>query len=85
MGLSYNGQQDLRTRKGIKMEKLTTEQAAIISAYTGYLVGKFSDMHGYAEKKLGRPIWTHEFASHELTERLREVSRQDFVNLSPEE
>ena len=67
------------------MDKLTVNQAAIVSAYTGYLVGKFSDMYEYAEAKLGRPIFTHEFASHALTEELRNASMPDFIALSPEE
>ena len=66
------------------MDKVTIEQAAIISAYTGFLLGSFSAMHEYAEKKLGRPIWTHEFASEALTAELREAAMDDFVNLSPE-
>jgi hypothetical protein len=70
---------------GKVIEKLTKDQAAVVSAYTGYLVGQFSDMHEYAERKLGRPIWTHEFASHALTEELREAAREDFIGLSMEE
>ena len=41
--------------------KLTKEQGAIISAFTGILVGKFSDFTEYAEHILDRPIWTHQY------------------------
>lgn len=61
--------------------KLTKEQAAIIGAYTGYAAGPFSDIHGYAERVLGRPIWTHEFASKRVVEELREAAKPDFLSL----
>jgi len=64
------------------MKKLDKEQAAVISAYTGYLLGDFSEMHGYAEKKLGRPIWTHQFPS--IREELREAAKEDFISMNPE-
>lgn len=63
------------------MQKLTKEQSAIISAYTGILCGRFSDMHEYAEKKLRRPILTHEFAEPETVEELKEASRDDFLDI----
>lgn len=65
-------------------ERLTREQAAIIGAFTGYAVGPFSDIHGYAEKVLGRPIWTHQFAEKEVMAELREAARADFVALAYE-
>jgi hypothetical protein len=61
--------------------KLTREQAAIISAYTGMLAGPFEDMHGYAEKVLGHPVWTHQFADKELNDRLVAAAKDDFIAL----
>lgn len=61
---------------------ITKREAAIISAYTGFMLGKFSDMHEYAEQKLGRQILTHEFAKSKIAEELREKSRKDFVSLN---
>lgn len=61
--------------------KLTKEQAAIISAYTGIMCGRFQDMHEYAEKKLERPIFTHEFGDKELVKKLKEASKDDFLSL----
>jgi len=69
---------------GEDVTKFTREQAAIIGAYTGFLAGPFEDMHAYAEKKLGRPVWTHEFANRDVVKGLREVSREDFVALCAE-
>lgn len=59
--------------------RLTKEQAVIIGAYTGYAAGPFPDIHEYAEKVLGRPIWTHQFP--QITEELREASKADFLAL----
>ena len=58
--------------------RLTLEQSAIIGAFTGVMCGPFSALHRYAEAKLGRPIWTHQFADGELASELKEAARQDF-------
>lgn len=66
------------------MTKLTREQAAVIGAYTGFCAGPFADLHEYAERKLGRPIWTHQFANAKLVEDLKQAAREDFVAISAE-
>jgi hypothetical protein len=66
------------------VERLTREQAAIVSAYTGYLIGPVSDMHAYIEKIMGRPVWTHEMASEQLMDQVREAAKDDFIALAPE-
>lgn len=63
------------------MNRLTKQQAAIIGAYTGITCGPFSDVHEYAEKKFHRPIWTHQFANPEIIKELRELARDDFMQL----
>jgi hypothetical protein len=65
--------------------RLTKEQAAIIGAYTGITLGPFSGIHEYAEKKLGRPIFTHEFASRELMDRLKEAAKDDLLSICHQE
>jgi hypothetical protein len=60
-------------------DMLTKEQAAIIGAYTGICCGPFSDIQDLAEKELGRPVFTHEFAMEETTEELREKVRPLFL------
>lgn len=62
------------------IKPLNKEQAAIVSAYTGFLVGSFSGLHEYVEKLLGRPIWTHQFP--DLADEIKEKSKQDFIALS---
>ena len=64
---------------------MTTREAAIVSAYTGYLLSDFANMQRYAEEVMGRPVWTHEFASTEFVDKLREKSKADFVNISVED
>jgi len=60
---------------------MTKHEAAVISAYTGIMVGSFSDMHKYAEKKLNRPIFTHEFADKDLYKELKEKSHDDLIKI----
>ncbi len=61
--------------------KLTRDQAAVIGAYTGYAAGPFADIHAYAERVLGRPIFTREFANPGTMDALRAAAKADFVAL----
>jgi hypothetical protein len=61
--------------------RLTLEQAVIVSAYTGFLICDFGEMHKAVEEKLGRPVWTHEFPG--LRQEIREAFKADFVALAP--
>jgi hypothetical protein len=63
------------------LPRLTQEQAAIIGAYTGYSAGGFGDIHEYAERVLGRPVWTHQFADPAVVEELRAASKADFLSI----
>jgi len=56
---------------------MTKREAAIVSAYTGFLLGKFSDLHIYTEQLMGRPVFTHEFI--DLEDELREKAKPDFT------
>ena len=52
------------------------QEAILVSAYTGFLLTKdFSDVHKFCEDLLGRPIWTHEFASRTVQEEIEEKCR----------
>lgn len=64
------------------MIKLTKEQAYVISGFTGVLCTNFSDFHKEVEKRLGRPIFTHEFPS--LKEKIKEAFKEDFFSILPE-
>lgn len=58
---------------------MTKEEAAIVSAYTGFLIGSFSDMHAYVEKIMGRPVWTHEMGDKRIADEISEKAKADFV------
>jgi len=62
-------------------ERLTKEQASIIGAFTGITASDFGVIHEYAERKLGRPIWTHQFADKDLMAELKEAARDDFLSI----
>lgn len=61
---------------------LTKREAAIVSAYTGYLLGEWNDLHAYVEEIMGRPVWTHQFPT--LAAEISKRARDDFVNLEVE-
>ncbi len=61
------------------MERLSSEQAAVIGAFTGMLAGPFSDMHEYIEKIMGRPVWTHEMGNDKVAAEIKEKAKADFL------
>lgn len=65
------------------MKTLTKKQGIILTGFTGIVMCKVSDFHQDVEKRLGRPIFTHEFADKELWETIKEIYRKDFENLCP--
>lgn len=57
---------------------LTKREAAIISAYTGYLIGEFGDMHEYVDSLPGfKGITTIGFAL--MADSIREAAKADFL------
>lgn len=61
---------------------MTDREKAIVMAYTGVamLTGdKLSVFYKYAEEILGRPVFTHEFAT--CAEEIREKAKPDFLRL----
>lgn len=59
---------------------MTKKEAAIVAAYTGYVIGDLSTMHAYIEKLMGRPVWTHELPA--LEKEIHNRSKADFIALS---
>lgn len=59
---------------------MTKREGAIISAYTGIMVGSFSDLHEYVEEIMGGPVFTHQFPS--LREKIKTSSKDDFMKLN---
>ena len=60
---------------------MTKQERIIVSAYTGYLMCDFNDVHKYMEEKMGRPLWTHELAFPEVQDEIRELIKEDFLAL----
>lgn len=58
---------------------MNKREAAVIGAYTGILMGDFSDMHKYIEEIMGRPLFTHEMASKEVIAEIKNKSKKDFL------
>lgn len=63
---------------------MTKREAAIVSAYTGILIGNFSDLHKYIEEIMGRPVWTHELGREEIFDQIKNLSKNDFLSISVE-
>lgn len=63
---------------------MTDHERAVVMAYTGYamLTGdKLNLFYEYVEKKLGRPVWTHELADPRITDELQKAAKDDFIAL----
>lgn len=60
---------------------MTKEEKLIVSAYTMVLMTDFSSLHEFIEKKLGRPVWTHELANDSVINEIKEVIKEDFLKL----
>lgn len=63
---------------------MTKYEAIVVSAYTGFLMCDFNDMHEYIEKKLGRPIYTHELALDLIQDEIHEKVKPDFLKICEE-
>lgn len=59
---------------------MTKREAAIISAYTGYLIGDISEMYKYINEIMGRTVFTHEISI--LFDEIREKAETDFKNIN---
>lgn len=60
---------------------MTKREAAIVSAYTGYLIGEFSDFQAYAEEVMERPIFTHELSDTKLITEIKNKAAKDFKGI----
>jgi hypothetical protein len=61
--------------------KMTKQEALIISAYTGILMVDFGDFHKYVEELLNRPVYTHEMAVKTFWDDLQERLKPQFLEL----
>ena len=66
-------------------QELTKEQAVIVSGFTGYAACAFGHLHQDVEKRMGRPVFTHEFWNADFAEQVRGVYREDFLAICNKE
>lgn len=70
----------------MNVQKLTKEQALAVSGFTGILCCKFSDLHEEIERRIGRPIFTHEMAIDSVWENeIKPAFKDDFFAMIPVE
>ena len=60
---------------------MTAREAAIVSAYTGLLIGEFSELHKYIEEIMGRPVFTHELGDKKLAQEISNKAAGDFCTI----
>ena len=65
------------------MNRLTIEQGCQLTAFTGVLLVPSGVFHEWAEKALGHVIITHEFASREVADELKEYARPLVMKFLP--
>jgi ribosomal protein S6 len=58
---------------------MTRNEAAIVGAYTGFLLGSFSDM--YVEKIMGRPVFTHEMGNAAIAKEIQDKAKADYISI----
>ena len=63
---------------------MNKREAAIVTAYTGRMIGSFSDFHGYVEEVFKRPVFTHELGDKRIADKLKELSKPDFISIEIE-
>jgi len=63
---------------------MNKKESAIICAYTGVSFGGelFSPFHQYVEEKFNRPVFTHEMADPDFWVKLKDLARDDFIELA---
>lgn len=58
---------------------LTTNDLLVLSVCTATLmVPKFSDLHAFIEKTLGRPVMTHELALHTVYDECKDKLKDQY-------
>lgn len=66
------------------MERLTEAQAVIVSGYTGYLCCNFAALHEDINRRMGRPVFTHEMADDLMRKAVQSAYRADFLAICAE-
>lgn len=59
--------------------EFTNREGAIVSAFTGFLMGAWSEYHSYVEELFGRPVTPAEICDPDFRKELREKARPDYT------
>ena len=54
----------------------------IVTGYTGISCCDFAEFHRDVEKRLRRPVMTHEFGQKETWKTIKEAYKEDFIKIS---
>lgn len=65
------------------VDKLTDEQANLVTAFTGFLIGDIASFQRFAERRLGRDVYTHHLASPDFWSALKANVADDFRAICP--
>lgn len=63
---------------------MTLKERVIVETYTGVCMvtgDERNEVYKYMAELMGRPVFTHELASKEIQDQLKELSKPDFVKL----
>lgn len=63
--------------------KLTERQAVVLSAFTGKHLCPFFELHNAIEEKLGRVVYTHQFAEPGIWEEIRDAFADEANEMLP--
>ena len=63
------------------IKTLTKEQAIIISGFTGITCCNFGLLHEDVEKRMGHPVWTHQFGDEAFMDKVKALYRDDFIDM----
>lgn len=62
-----------------KEPRISQAQGVILTGFTGIMMCEFSAFHEDVEKRLGRPVLTHELPSLFSDGTIKEAYRKDFM------
>lgn len=81
--LAKIAERDINQKSNEVAERLTEKQVIVLSVYLGKKLCNFDDMHKDIEKRLGRPVLTHELASKKIWDEIKPKYEEDFLDMLP--
>ncbi len=65
----------------MNVEMMSLPQAIVITGYTGMLACPFHEFHADVEKRLSRPVFSHEFGDATFAEEIKLLYKEDFLKM----